>query len=615
MKNINKPILRRLLLKSSAIAIPGFLVKDQLIANANTNESRNSTDPENPIERSEKKTIELSDSPIEAEIDLKMASIHNQFGNVINNEQAGIVRNKVSAVVQVSGTLRKQNLDDFDGPWSVFHPVRLQTAKTVETHQDKSAPLVTAKKILDQTSPADDIAFATIFQLASGLRSGKFTAIRLTEYFLNRLETFGPKLNCIASLTKDLAMKQARAADARIKAGKPIGILDGIPFGAKDLLSVAGYPTSNGCAPYVQRVLNLNATVINKLTSSGGVLVAKLAMVECAGGLGYRQPDASAFGPGLTPYDTKRWSGGSSSGSASAVAAGLVPFAIGSETWGSITTPSSYCGLSGLRPTYGRVSRAGAFALSYSLDKIGPLARTASEADIILRTMSGIDSEDPSSTQIPWYGEELPDNHRFKIAIIKEGLAMAQPEVRENFHRAVEVFRGTSDIEEIEVPTGPYADVLLTILGAESASALEELVTSGLVQQMKAPEDRIGGYANRTILAMDYIRALRLRGQLCRSFDEYISRYDAILTVPTSATAPPISQYFGSQYSHKSLGGPGNLSGSPALVMPSGLDKSGLPTAIQLDSRVGNEAVLVKLGHYFQSQTKWHEQKPDLSKI
>ncbi|MFM1800999.1 MAG: hypothetical protein RJA81_351, partial [Planctomycetota bacterium] len=204
---------------------------------------------------------------------------------------------------------------------------------------------------------------------------------------------------------------------------------------------------------------------------------------------------------------------------------------------------------------------------------------------------------------------------KYRIAVLKDGVVKAQPEVRENFLKALDVFREIADVEEIDLPAGPYADVLLTILGSESASAFEELVDSGLVQQMTAPEDRIGGYADRTIPAMDYIRALRLRGPLCKKFDDYLRPFDAVVTVPTSATAPLISQNFGSEFSNKSLGGPGNLCGSPALVMPSGLDSKGLPTAIQLDSRVGNEMTLVRLGQYFQSKTTWHLQRPDLSKI
>lgn len=609
----NNSIPRRSLLKKSVIAIPAYMTAESLIADEKPQSPTPSSNPEKTL--SEKPAIEHSESPLETEIKLKMASIQNQFGKHLNEQQSEIVRMKVSAVVQGSGFLRNQKLDVFDGPWSVFHPIRQQSDTAIKSTSLKSSISEFETASFNQASPVNDPAFATIFQLATGLRSGKFTSPQLTEFFLERLEKYGPKLNCIATLTKDLAMKQAKAADARIRSGQPLSILDGIPFGAKDLLSASGYPTSFGCAPYLNRVLDRDATVIRKLTEAGAVLVAKTAMVECAGGLGYRQANASAFGPGLTPYDTTRWSGGSSSGSGSAVAAGLLPFAIGSETWGSITTPSSYCGLTGLRPTYGRVSRAGAFALAYSLDKIGPMARTAAETMAILRIMSGQDADDPSSQDMAWFGEETPEPKPYRLAVIKDGVANAQPEVKKNFENALDIFRNIAEIEEIEIPNGPYAEILLTILSAESSSALEELVSSGLVQQLTAPEDRIGGYANRTILAMDYIRAQRLRGPLCRSFDEYLRPFDAILTIPTATTAPPVAQNFGARNTLKNLGGPGNLSGSPAIVLPSGLDQNGLPTSIQLDSRVGNELTLVRLGQYFQSKTTWHLQRPDLSKI
>ena len=461
----------------------------------------------------------------------------------------------------------------------------------------------------------DDLAFATVADLAAGLRTGQFTAVDLAKFYLARLEKYGLKLNCIATLTTETAMRQAEASDKRFKAGTPLGILDGIPFGAKDLLSAKGYPTSNGCAPYVKRVVDVDSTVIKRLTDAGAVLVAKLAMVECAGGLGYRQANASAFGPGLTPYNVKHWSGGSSSGSGSAVGAGLVPYAIGSETWGSISTPASYCGVTGLRPTYGRVSRYGAFALSYTLDKIGPMARSVEDAVHVLKTIAGTDPEDRSTANQAWTGSDLKPGHRFKLAILKDGVAKSQPAVKANFERALEIFRKVADVVEIDMPSGPFADVLLTILAAESASAFEELVDSGLVRQVTAPEDKIGGYADKTVPAVDFVRAQRLRGPLCKAFDAYLAPYDAVLTVPTAQTAYPIDRDFGSPFSNKSLGGPGNLCGTPSLILPSGLDEAGLPTSIQMDTRAYGEMVLARLGQYYQSQTKWHQQRPDLTKI
>ena len=540
-----------------------------------------------------------------------MASIMARFGDHLTPDQAKAVRADVAANYYRAKRLRAVPLNDFDGPFNAFCPVREGLASSPKNSISHTPAIIISKPV----ALNDDTAFAEIAELAAGLRDKRFTSVELTKFYLDRLERFGPKLNCIATLTRETALKQAAQADERLKAGTPLGLLDGIPYGAKDLLAARGYPTSNGCAPYVKRLVDVDATVIKRLAAAGAVLVAKLAMVECAGGLGYRQANASAFGPGLTPYNTKHWSGGSSSGSGSAVSAGLVPFAIGSETWGSITTPASYCSVTGLRPTYGRVSRAGAYALSYSLDKIGPMARCAADAMIVLRTIAGRDDDDISTHDHAWIGEGLAPVHRFKLAVLKDGVAKAQPAVKANFERALAHFRQVADIVEIDLPSGPYADVLLTILAAESASAFEELVDSGLVKQVTAPEDRIGGYADRAVSAADFVRAQRLRGPLCHAFDNYLKPFDAILTVPTAQTAYAIEKDFGSPYSNKSLGGPGNLCGTPAVVIPTGLDEKGLPTALQMDTRAYGEPLLVALASYLQNQTAWHKQKPDLGKL
>ncbi|HEY1065785.1 MAG TPA: amidase, partial [Pirellulales bacterium] len=225
--------------------------------------------------------------------------------------------------------------------------------------------------------PVDpDLAFAPLRYLARGLRSGDFSAVELAEFFLARLDRLGPTFNAVVTITKEIALAQAERADRELAQGHDRGPLHGIPYGAKDLLAAAGAPTTWGAAPLKDQVFDEDATVIVKLREAGAVLCAKLAMVEIAGGLGYDQANAAFTGPGLNPWNRGYWSGGSSSGSGSAVGAGLVPFAIGSETWGSIMTPASYCGVSGLRPTYGRVSRAGAMALTWSMDRLGPLAHT-----------------------------------------------------------------------------------------------------------------------------------------------------------------------------------------------------------------------------------------------
>lgn len=460
---------------------------------------------------------------------------------------------------------------------------------------------------------ADDLAFGTIEELGARLRGGEVSAVELARYFLDRLERIGPKYNCVVTLTRDLALAQAGRADEELQAGRDRGPLHGIPYGAKDLLATKGLPTTWGCAPYRGRVIDRNATVVRKLEEAGAVLVAKLSMVECAGGMGYRQANASLTGPGRNPWKPSQWSGGSSSGSGSAVAAGLVPFAIGTETWGSITTPASYCGLTGLRPTYGRVSRAGAMALSWTLDKIGPMAHTAEDCGLVLDAIAGADEDDPSATERPYaYSPGDVPERPLKLAVLKGAVAEAQEDVRANFEKALEVFRGQGTVEEVEIPDLPFGAVASTVLGAEAASAFEEMVASGLVGELTAPEDRIGGYAEQSIPATDYLRAQRIRAKLARALDAWLAPFDAVLSVPTHGPAPTADGPFGDRFSGPSMGGPGNCCGTPALVLPTGRTKDGLPTSLQLDGRAFSENRLIAVASAFQARTTWHRDRPQL---
>jgi aspartyl-tRNA(Asn)/glutamyl-tRNA(Gln) amidotransferase subunit A len=411
-------------------------------------------------------------------------------------------------------------------------------------------------------------------------------------------------------------MTQAAEADAELKDGRDRGPLHGIPYGAKDLLATRGIPTTWGCAPYRDRVIDHDATIITKLRAAGAVLVAKLSMVELAGGMGYRQANASLTGPGRNPWKPSQWSGGSSSGSGSAVAAGLVPFAIGSETSGSISTPSSYCGLTGLRPTYGRVSRAGAMALSWTLDKIGPMAHSAHDCGLILDAIAGPDPDDLSASERPYrYPPADHPGRPFRLAVLRDGVEHARPEVRDHFERAVAAFTAMGgEVDAIDLPGLPFGPVLSTVLSAESASAFEEMVDSGLVFQLTAPEDRIGGFADRAILATDYLRAQRIRAKLARALDAWLAPFDAVLTVPTADPAPTADGPFDRDRTHssKSLVVPGNICGTPALILPTGATEDGLPTALQLDGRAFTENRLIAVATAFQEATAWHTKHPEV---
>jgi aspartyl-tRNA(Asn)/glutamyl-tRNA(Gln) amidotransferase subunit A len=457
------------------------------------------------------------------------------------------------------------------------------------------------------------LAFAPLPVLGGKLRSGELSCVELAKFFLDRLEKYGSKYHCVVTLTRDLALKQAAVADADLKAGRDRGPLHGIPYGAKDLLATVGIPTSWGAAPYKHRIIDEDAAVVRRLRDAGAVLVAKLSMVELAGGMGYDQADASLTGPGLNPWDVSRWSGGSSSGSGSAVAAGLVAFAIGSETIGSINSPSSQCGISGLRPTYGRVSRAGAMALSWTLDKIGPMARSSHDCGLILNAIAGPDPADPSASDRPFHWQPaLAPGRKFTLAVLKDGVKGAQPEVREHFNRALDVFREFATIETIDHPRWPSGLVATTILGAEMASAFEEMVESGEVFGLTAPEDRIGGFASQTILATEYLRAQRLRARICREYDAWLAPFDAVLTAARAGTAGKIAEGLGKPFDARLLLLEGNLCGTPALTLPMGLDKERLPTSLQIDGRAYAENTVLTLGAAFQQATAWHQEHPQV---
>jgi len=462
----------------------------------------------------------------------------------------------------------------------------------------------------------DELAFASIPTLAKKLRSGDFTSVELTEYFLERTETIGPKFNAVTTVTRDLALQQAKKADEEIAAGKDRGPLHGIPYGAKDLLATAGIPTSWGVAPYKDQIIDADATVIVKLREAGAVLIAKLAMVEIAGGFGYRQANASFTGPGLNPWDHKRWSGGSSSGPGSAVGSGIVPFAIGSETWGSIMTPAGFCGLSGLRPTYGRVSRHGAMALSWTMDKLGPMCRAAEDCGLVLNAIAGADPNDPTAAERSYeYPEKEPHKSPFKLATLKGAADHVQPEVRTNYENSLSVLAKFCTFEEIELPDLPYGTAAGTLISCEMSAAFEGLVSSGDVWELTAEEDRWGGHASLMIPAKDYINAMRIRTHIQKAMDEVLSKYDAVVT-PTLATvaypnAKPWSEYRrGFRGTH--IGGAGNAAGIPAITVPNGFGDGHMPTGLQLVGRAFEENRLLAIAVAYQQKTDWHKKHPNL---
>ncbi len=461
------------------------------------------------------------------------------------------------------------------------------------------------------------LAFRPVRELSELVRTRRVSSVELAETFLERLETLGPRFNATVTVTRDLAMEQARRADEEIGRGEYRGPLHGIPYGAKDLLATGGIPTTWGAAPLRGQVFDYDATVIRKLRDAGAVLAAKMAMVELAGGMGYESTNASFTGPGLNPWDPWRWAGGSSSGSGAAVAAGLVPFAIGSETWGSILVPGSLCGVAGLRPTYGRVSRHGAMALSWSLDKLGPLCLTADDCGLVLDAIAGPDPLDPTTTgrQYRYDGPGLPRG-RMKLCVPEDAAADCDDDARANFEAALSALEGVADVTEVPLPDYPYEAATFIIQAAESASALEDFVDEGKSSELADRSGLFGPYAGRAILATEYLKALRLRGLIAKGMDAVLEPYDAMVA-PASGAAPPVDVDFDKSRRGRGGAGPpvsaiGVLAGLPAITVPDGFTGDGLPTGIQLLGRAYGENSVLAAARAYQSLTAWHERHPSI---
>src|SRR5512143_2197858 len=335
----------------------------------------------------------------------------------------------------------------------------------------------------------EDVFFLSVRELGARIRAKTLRITDLVAGSLDRLERLGPKYNAVVTLMRDSAMREARAAEASLAAGNDLGPLHGIPYGVKDLLATRGVPTTWGAAPYRDQVFDYDATAVRKLREAGAVLVAKLAMVELAGGMGYNHADASFTGPGLTPWNTKFWSGGSSSGPGAAVAAGLVPFAIGSETSGSILTPSAFCGVTGLRPTYGLVSRHGAMALCWTLDKLGPMCRSADDCGLVLAAIAGGDPADATSLRDGFRWDRLPrPSRKWRVAVPKGCVEKVQPAVRDNFEASLAALGDRVTVErDVEWPDFPWGAAVGTIVNAEGAAAFLPLLEKGGVEKLRCP--------------------------------------------------------------------------------------------------------------------------------
>jgi aspartyl-tRNA(Asn)/glutamyl-tRNA(Gln) amidotransferase subunit A len=463
----------------------------------------------------------------------------------------------------------------------------------------------------------DDILYLPVGELAKKIRAKQISPVELTESYLARSERLNSQLNAYVTITRDLALSQAHAAEKQIASGKYRGPLHGVPYAAKDLLAVKGYPTTWGAKPYANQEFDFNATVIERLNQAGAVLIGKAAMIELAGGMNYRYASASLTGPAKNPWNEGCWTCGSSSGSGAIVSAALAAFALGTETWGSIICPSAFCGVSGLRPTFGRVGRYGAMALAYSLDKIGPLARRADDCAMILAAIAGHDPLDRSSLppQEAAFSYPVSSKANLRIGWLTNAWEKPDPEIHAAALSAIEVLeRQGATVSDAKLPEGPYEAAAGTIVSVEGAAAFHSLLESGKVAGLADPLGQINGYVSQQILASDYMRALQIRGVFQAKVDPLFDEFDVLAapSLPVAATTLDTNLETGLSFADP-VGGLGNLCGLPAISVPCGFTSNKLPIGIQFLARVRNDALVVAAATLLQQHTNWHTQRPPIS--
>jgi aspartyl-tRNA(Asn)/glutamyl-tRNA(Gln) amidotransferase subunit A len=455
------------------------------------------------------------------------------------------------------------------------------------------------------------LVFATATELSKLLRKKKVSSVELTRLFVERLQKLGPNYNALAELTPELALAQARKADRALSQGKATSALTGIPYGAKDLLATKGIPTRWGAPPYKDQVLDHDATVIRRMREAGAVLAGKLAMVELAGGGGYAYASASLHGPGLNPWNLKHWAGGSSSGSGSAVAAGLVPFALGSETWGSIVTPSAYCGITGLRPTWGLVSRYGAMELAWSMDKVGPMARSAEDCGWVLQAIAGFDTKDDTTIKDGFTFKPRVSRRDFHLGVLSLDYS-EHPETERVFAEAVRVLRKAGmKLTRTELPNHDYEVFTRTLLNGEMAAAHKELIESGRVDELVDAPQAQGLKDSLKIPVADYVRAQQK--QIGASLDllRMFQKFDALVAPTLLIEAPTLDTNLRTAF--KKRGGHsvlGATAGVPCLTVPMGFGPMGLPLGLCITGNLFDEQTILEIGMVFQRESDWHTKHP-----
>ncbi len=466
---------------------------------------------------------------------------------------------------------------------------------------------------------SDDVLYFSVRELGAQIKAKALSPVELTEAYLARIAKYNPQLNCFQTVTADLARQQARDAEREIADGRYRGPLHGIPYGVKDLLATKGIPTSWGAEQCTSQVFDYDATVVEKLNDAGAVMLGKLAMVEFAGGLGYSYGTASCSGPMRNPWNPKRWTGGSSAGTGAAVAAGLVAFGIGTETWGSILCPSAFCGVTGLRPTFGRVSRHGAMALSWSFDKIGPMCRTSADTRLVFAAIAGHDARDPHTVDEPIDLGMLAARpmQSIKAAVLRPDYSQkgAEQESKQAFDMALATLRTAGlQTEEATLPEYPANLVAGLLITAEALSAFEPFHRDGSVSRMHDPFAPYQWEINADLSGADIVKAWRMRTEMQHKMAGFFDKYDVILAPNFLSIAPPVDEDMNQYLAYDDpIGGIGNMCGLPALALPMGIGRERMPLGFQIVGAPYDEATLLMLGDLYQSRTSFHQLRPPLA--
>ena len=466
----------------------------------------------------------------------------------------------------------------------------------------------------------EDVVYLSAVELVSRFIDGSLDPSAVAEAHLERIAAVDPKLNCYITVTRERALERARASSARYRAGKPASDVDGVPFAAKDIFATAGILTTHGSKLGRENVPSESATSVAKLEEAGAVLLGKLNLLEYATGSGTE----SGFGPTSNPWNPEYESGGSSSGSGAAPVAGLATVTLGTDTGGSIRNPSGRCGIAGIKPTYGRVSRHGVTPLAWTLDHAGPMARTVRDLARFLGRMSGYDEKDPGSADEPVPDfetavEAMGSLSGKTFAVASELMAPVEPEVLQIVEEAMRHLesQGARRVDA-EIPHAAVANIADEILiGAEAAVYHEQNVSRPETRALMDPAVRLYVTAGRTYLATDYVKAQRLRLVLQNELTEALSQADVLVSLndptltarlgePTRLLGKEVRWF---EYGTVNLG---NITGFPAATVPCGFDSRGLPVGLQIYGRPFEEERVLAFAHGYEQTTEWHRRRPTL---